>query len=68
MTFPEGLSEHDTVILVTPHMSYKSTNKQKILKQLNNTKIIIDNMGIWNDINYPKNIQYYEAGTANWLN
>jgi len=68
MTFPEGLSEHDTVILVTPHMSYKSTNKQKILKHLNNTKIIIDNMGIWNDINYPKNIQYYEAGTANWLN
>jgi nucleotide sugar dehydrogenase len=67
MTFPEGLSEHDTVILVTPHMSYKSTNKQKILKHLNNTKIIIDNMGIWNDINYPKNIQYYEAGTANWL-
>lgn len=65
--FPQGLHDRDTILLVTPHMNYKYTNKQEILKYLNNTKLVIDNMGIWNDFPLPDKTQYFEAGHANWL-
>ena len=65
--FPQGLHDRDTILLVTPHMNYKYTNKQEILKYLNNTKLVIDNMGIWNDFPLPEKTQYFEAGHANWL-
>ncbi len=65
--FPEGLADRDTILIVSPHMHYKYTNKQEILKNLTSTKLILDNMGIWNDITFPKEIKYYEAGRANWI-
>ncbi len=67
LAFPQGLHDRDTILLVTPHMNYKYTNKQEILKHMNNTKLVIDNMGIWNDFPLPEKTQYFEAGHANWL-
>lgn len=67
LIFPEGLKEMDTVIIVSPHMQYKYTNTQNILKNLSNVKLIIDNMGVWNDLPLPEGIRYHEAGSANWL-
>ena len=34
---------------------------------LSNTNLILDNMGIWSDLELPKTIEYHEAGDANWL-
>ena len=67
LRFPEDLQEMDTILVVSPHMQYKYTNTQQILQNLPNTKLILDNMGIWNDIDFPNGVKYYEAGHANWL-
>jgi len=67
MKFPEGLSDRDTILIVASHMKYKHANKQNILNNLGNVKLIIDNMGVWNDVRFPDSIKYYEAGNANWL-
>jgi nucleotide sugar dehydrogenase len=67
MNFPEGLADRDAVIIVASHMKYKYTDTQEILKRLGNTKLILDNMGAWNDLKFPEQIEYHEAGDANWL-
>jgi len=67
LEFPEGLSDRDTIIIASPHMKYKYTNTQNILKNLGNAKLILDNMGIWNDIKFPEKIEYHEAGDVGWL-
>lgn len=66
-SFPSGLLGCDTVLIISPHMRYKYTNSQEILASLRDVKLILDNNGIWNDLNIPKHIKYYEAGRANWL-
>ena len=65
--FPEGLSDRDAVIIVSPHMQYKYTNTQEIFKNLSCVKLILDNMGIWNDLKFAEGVEYHEAGNANWL-
>jgi len=67
INFPDGLLDRDTIIIIAPHMKYKYTNTQDILKNIINTKLILDNMGVWNDIKFPNEIEYHEAGDANWL-
>ena len=65
--FPDGMKDRDTIVIVSPHMLYKYTDTQKILNNLNNAKCILDNMGIWNDMQIPDSIAYHEAGDAHWL-
>ena len=67
LPFPQGLHDRDTVVLVSPHMQYKYTTTIDILQHLGNAKLVLDNMGTWNDVPFPENIQYFEAGQANWL-
>lgn len=67
LDFPQGLSDRDTVLIVAPHIKYKHTSTQEVLKNLKNTKLILDNMGIWNDVKFPEEIEYHESGDANWL-
>jgi len=65
--FPEGLSDRDTIVIVAPHVKYKHLNTQKILNNMENIRLVLDNMGIWNDMKLPQNIEYHEAGDAHWL-
>ena len=67
MVFPEGLEDRDAIILVSSHMMYRYTNTQRIISHLGNARLVLDNMGTWNDIEFPENINYFEAGHANWL-
>jgi len=67
VVFPQGLSDRDCVIVVSPHMQYRYTHKNDVVSNLQSAKLILDNMGVWNDISFPPPIQYYEAGHANWL-
>lgn len=67
LKFPDGLQDRDIVVIVAPHMKYKYTNTQDILKNLKNTKFVLDNMGIWKDMPLLDNVEYHEAGDANWL-
>ena len=65
--FPNGLLDRDTILIVSPHAKYKHIHTKDIENYLNCTNLIIDNMGIWKNLELPKNIKYYEAGSANWL-
>ena len=67
ISFPEGLEDRDCILIVSPHRVYKFTKKREVEKFLGNTKLVLDNMGIWRDIKLPAHIEYFEAGTAYWL-
>jgi len=65
--FPEGMEEFDLIVMVANHSKYKFTNHNKIKKYLTNCKMIIDNMGFWKEVDFGNNIEYREAGGANWM-
>jgi len=65
--FPTGMNEFDVIVIVSTHMQYKSTPHTEILTNLKNCKLVLDNMGIWRELEFPKEIQYHEAGDAEWL-
>jgi len=65
--FPEGLREFDAIIIVASHMQYRYVNETLITKNLQNCKLILDNMGVWKDLKFPDGIEYHEAGDAHWL-
>ncbi len=67
LSFPNGLQDRDGVIVVSPHMQYKYVHKKDLLENSKGAKIILDNMGVWNDVPFPEGTQYYEAGSARWL-
>jgi len=64
--FPEGLKEFDCIVLVTGHMMYNYTSKKRIIENLKNCKIILDNLGAWKNIDFSP-IEYHEAGDSRWL-
>ena len=47
-------------------MKYRHTNHDIIKSKLENCKIILDNNGIWKDIEFNP-VEYYVAGDKNWL-
>jgi nucleotide sugar dehydrogenase len=65
--FPEGLKEFDTILVVANHMEYRYVNESKIMKNLENCRLILDNMGAWHDLKFPSHIEYHEAGDAGWM-
>jgi len=67
LSFPQGLQDRDCVLILSPHMHYKFVHKQELLQQLQNTTLILDNMGTWNDLQFPEKTKYFEAGHAGWL-
>ena len=64
--FPEGLNQFDAILIHTPHMRYCHTPHQSIKSNLKNCKLILDNKGIWKDVELNP-IEYHEAGDKNWL-
>ncbi len=65
--FPSGLKEFDTILIVANHMQYRYTNESKVLENLENCRLILDNMGAWRDLKFPSAIEYHEAGDAGWM-
>ncbi len=65
--FPTGMNEFDAIVIVSTHMQYKSTPHIEIIENLENCTFVLDNMGIWRDLELPEKIEYHEAGDAGWL-
>jgi nucleotide sugar dehydrogenase len=66
--FPGGLSEFDTVVIVADHRLYENIPKKEIMEFLKNCRLVIDNTGSWNKIDFSDtNVEYHEAGDAKWL-
>ncbi len=64
--FPEGLNEFDTVLIVSGHSKYRYTNHEEIKRSLKNCKLILDNAGVWKNIDFSPT-EYHEAGDKDWL-
>lgn len=65
--FPGDLNEFDAVLTVADHTQYKSTPVNEIASNLKKCKLILDNVGIWKDIDFGEKIEYHEAGDSDWL-
>lgn len=66
--FPEDLGEFDTILIVADHRDYQSVPQNEIRANLKKCKLILDNVGIWNGLNFDEiGIEYHVAGTEHWL-
>lgn len=66
--FPHGMNEFDIILLVADHSLYKYTPQIDIVKNLKRCRYVLDNVGLWRKIKWPRDIRYYEAGFKNWIN
>jgi len=64
--YPQGLSKFDCIVVSIDHKEFK-TNIKNITKYLTNCKYILDNMKVWEKINFPKHIAYKISGEKNWI-
>ena len=64
--YPKDLSKFDCIVITTNHKEFK-TNSRKLVKYLKNCNFILDNMKVWEKINFPQNIEYKISGEKNWL-
>jgi UDP-N-acetyl-D-mannosaminuronate dehydrogenase len=66
--FPDELVQFDTVLIVADHRGYQAIPYNKVLSNLKNCKLILDNAGIWSGFDFARaGIEYHLAGTENWL-
>jgi nucleotide sugar dehydrogenase len=64
--YPQDLSKFDCIVVSIDHKEFK-TNMNNIIKYLTNCKYILDNMKVWEKINFPKHITYKISGEKNWI-
>lgn len=66
--FPDELNQFDTILIVADHRDYQAISYNKVLSNLKNCKLILDNAGIWGGFDFARSgIEYHLAGTENWL-
>ena len=66
--FPDELGQFDTILIVADHRDYQAIPYNKVLSNLKNCKLILDNVGIWGGFDFARaGIEYHLAGTENWL-
>ena len=64
--YPQDLKKFECIVLSVDHDFFKKkfSNTKKFL---NNSKFVLDNMGVWKDFRMPKNIKYKISGEENWI-
>ena len=66
--FPDELGQFETILIVADHRDYQAIPYNKVLSNLKNCKLILDNVGIWSGFDFARaGIEYHLAGTENWL-
>lgn len=68
-SFPEGMKQFDAIVVVAGHRAYRGLSEATILKNLDNCKLILDNVEeTWRRIDFSAlGIEYHAAGDRNWL-
>lgn len=64
--YPNQLSIFDCIVITVDHNEFKA-NLKNVKNYLSNCKYILDNMGIWKNMNLPKKIVYKISGEENWI-
>jgi len=65
--FPGALKEFDSLVIVADHRVYLSTPDRLIKSGLAGCNMILDNTGIWENIDFGPDVEYHVAGDRNWL-
>jgi len=66
--FPSDLTKFDGLLLVADHNEFSTAHVHKVLGSLKKCKIILDNVGLWKNLELPsKGIRYHVAGDEGWL-
>ena len=66
-SYPNDLFKFDAIVVSVDHDEFKNANN--IANNLKNCKFILDNLGIWEDLNLQKlGIEYHVSGDKNWIN
>jgi len=67
--FPDGLSEFECVIIVAGHRIYKAIPETRLINNLKNCKLVLDNIEeTWRTFDLQSaGITYLSAGDSNWL-
>ncbi len=66
-SYPNDLFKFDAIVVSVDHDEFKNANN--ISNNLKNCKFILDNLGIWEDLNLQKlGIEYHVSGDKNWIN
>jgi nucleotide sugar dehydrogenase len=66
--FPGDLSEFDGIVIVADHKLYASIPRNELIENLKKCRVVIDNVGIWNQLDFTNTeIEYHEAGDRGWL-
>ena len=64
--YPNDLNKFDCIVLSVDHDEFKEN--KKIKKYLKNCKFILDNNGVWENIDFRDlRIEYHISGDSNWL-
>ena len=64
--YPKDLSKFDCIVISIDHKEFK-TNMKSIIKYLPKCRFILDNMKVWEKIDFPKHITYKISGEKNWI-
>lgn len=62
INFPDDLFCTDAIVLASDHSQYKHVSQSVIDKKRKKTKLIIDNYGAWNHLDFGKGIKYHCPG------
>ena len=66
--FPDDLDRFDGLLVAADHREYSALHWDQIIKSLINCKLIVDNLGVWNDVDFFRHaIRYIQPGDASWL-
>lgn len=64
--YPDQLSVFDCIVISVDHKEFK-VNLNSLKKYLSSCKYVLDNMGVWKNLNFPKNVIYKISGEENWI-
>ncbi|MBT5330022.1 MAG: nucleotide sugar dehydrogenase [Gemmatimonadetes bacterium] len=66
--FPGDIERFDGLLVAADHREYTKAMWDELSGKLANCRLIIDNCGIWKDVDFKRHgIRYMEPGTKNWL-
>ena len=65
--FPEGMKDFDAIVLTVDNKEF-TMKEENIKTYLTNWKFILDNLGVWDGVNFKDlDLEYHISGDANWL-
>ncbi|MDD5246472.1 MAG: UDP binding domain-containing protein [Candidatus Omnitrophica bacterium] len=60
--FPGSVFDAEVIVVACDHNQYKTLRQNELKRIKKHTKLVIDNYGIWDGLDFGKNIKYHRVG------